>query len=60
MRPIDADALEKRFEYLETVGNDLAHKVTEEEKGIPMAYHLAKYETQVAPTIVDTGNLRPQ
>lgn len=60
MRLIDADALEKRFEYLENVGNDLAHKVTEEEKGRRMAYHLAKYETHVAPTIVDTGNLRPQ
>lgn len=30
MRLIDADALEKRFEYLETAGNDLVHKVTEE------------------------------
>ena len=60
MRLIDADALEKRFEYLETVGNDLVHKVTEEEQGIRMAYHLAKYETHVAPTIVDTGSLLPQ
>ena len=60
MRLIDADALEKRFEYLETFGNELVHKVTEEEKGIRMAYHLAKYETHVAPTIVDTGSLRPQ
>lgn len=58
MRLIDADALEKRFEYLETVGNGLVHKVTEEEQGIRMAYHLAKYETHVAPTIVDTGRLR--
>lgn len=60
MRLIDADALEKRFEHLETVGNDLVHKVTEEEKGTRIAYHLAKYETHVAPTIVDTGSLRPQ
>ena len=51
MRLIDADALEKRFEYLATVGNDLVHKVTEEEKGVRTAYHLAKYETHVAPTI---------
>lgn len=59
MRLIDADPLEKRFEYLETVGNDLAHKVTEEEKGRRIAYHLAKYETHVAPTI-DSESLRPQ
>lgn len=51
MRLIDADALEKRFEYLTTVGNDLAHKVTEEEKGMRIAFRLAKYETHVAPTI---------
>ena len=56
MRLIDADALEKRFEYLETFENDLVHKVTEE-KGMRIAYHLAKYETHVAPTI-DTGSLR--
>lgn len=60
MRLIDADSLEKRFEYLETVGNDLVHKVTDEEKGTRIAYHLAKYETHVAPTIVDTGSLRSQ
>lgn len=59
MRLIDADALEKRFEYLATVGNDLVHKVTEEEKGMRTAYRLAKYETHVAPTI-DTESLRPQ
>lgn len=59
MRLIDADALEKRFEYLETFENDLVHKVTEEEKGMRIAYHLAKYETHVAPTI-DTESLRPQ
>lgn len=29
MRLIDADALEKRFEYLTPVGNDLVHKVTD-------------------------------
>ena len=51
MRLIDADALEKRFEYLATVGNDLVHKVTEEEKGMRIAYRLSKYETHVAPTI---------
>ena len=60
MRPIDADALEKRFEHLETFGNEFVHKVTEEEKGMRIAYHLAKYETHVAPTIVNTGSLRPQ
>lgn len=60
MRLIDADVLEKRFEYLETFGNELAHKVTDEEKGRRIAYHLAKYETHVAPTIVDTGSLRSQ
>lgn len=59
MRLIDADALEKRFEHLETFENDLVHKVTEEEKGMRIAYHLAKYETHVAPTI-DTESLRPQ
>ena len=59
MRLIDADALEKRFEYLATVGNDLVHKVTEEEKGIRTAYHLAKYETHVSPTI-DTRSLQPR
>ena len=59
MRLIDADSLEKRFEYLATVGNDLVHKVTEEEKGMRTAYHLAKYETHVAPTI-DPESLRPQ
>lgn len=57
MRPIDADSLEKRFEYLENFGNKLSHKVTDEEKGKRIAYHLAKYETHVAPTIVDTGSL---
>lgn len=51
MRLIDADALEKRFAYLTTVGNDLVHKVTEEEKGMRTAFRLAKYETHVAPTI---------
>ena len=59
MRLIDADDLEKRFEYLATVGNDLVHKVTEEEKGMRTAYHLAKYETHVAPTI-SPESLRPQ
>ena len=59
MRLIDADALEKRFEYLATVGNDLVHKVTEEEKGMRTAYHLAKYETHVAPTI-SPESLQPQ
>ena len=59
MRLIDADALEKRFEYLETVGNNLVHKVTEEEKGMRIAYRLAKYETHVAPTI-DQKSLQPK
>ena len=59
MRLIDADALEKRFEYLETFENDLVHKVTEEEKGMRTAYHLAKYETHVAPTI-SPENPQPQ
>lgn len=57
MRLIDADSLEKRFDYLATVGNDLIHKVTEEEKGMRIAYRLAKYETHVAPTI-DLKNLK--
>lgn len=57
MRLIDADDLEKRFGYLATVGNDLVHKVTEEEKGVRTAFRLSKYETHVAPTI-DTGSLR--
>ena len=59
MRLIDADALEKRFEYLATVGNDLVHKVTEEEKGVRTAFRLAKYETHVAPTIAPES-LQPQ
>ena len=59
MRLIDADALEKRFEHLATVGNDLVHKVTEEEKGMRTAYRLAKYETHVAPAIAPES-LRPQ
>ena len=59
MRLIDADALEKRFEHLATVGNDLVHKVTEEEKGMRTAYRLAKYETHVAPAIAPES-LQPQ
>ena len=58
MRLIDADDLEKRFGYLATVGNDLVHKVTEEEKGVRTAFRLAKYETHVAPTIA-TENPQP-
>ena len=57
MRLIDADALEERFKYLATVGNDLVHKVTEEEKGMRVTYRLSKYETHMAPTI-DPESLR--
>lgn len=51
MRLINADNLEDRFEYLSNFANDLTHKVTEAERSKRITYKLAKYETQVQPTI---------